>query len=214
MMEDEPETTNTAVVDKLCAYLDTVSCLSLCWNFVWTLCYSQMLSVLLWVYKKNQVLAKKNLGDHINEVFSDRDKMKKVTGKFIAMGFWFFYVGKHTMISISKTWSTPLRKVLQDNVMALDDPHGLTRHYLTSVPSTSMAEFWLPLSAFDYSAQAKNGCPLAWKWKETHNTHTHTLTKLLLDVIPDDLKSQSRFMFDSCLWFSITWSYHGGEFQW
>lgn len=46
-----------------------------------------MLSVLLWVYKKNQVLAKKNLGDHINEVFSDRDKMKKVTGKFIAMGF-------------------------------------------------------------------------------------------------------------------------------
>lgn len=88
-----------------------------------------------------KVVANKNLGVHVNEVFGGSTRL-------VEMGWY---------------------KVLQDCIIcwfpetpkAMDrllTPDASSKSLATMIPTNSLDDFYLPLSAFDLTAGAKNGC--------------------------------------------------------
>ena len=62
---------------------------------------------------------------------------------------------------LNSNWLPPsLMKNAYDNLVA-SQPAPACRPYLTMVPRDASADFYLPLPAFMYSSEAKNGCRLA-----------------------------------------------------
>ena len=104
--------------------------------------------------------AEKNLGDHINTVFKDRSKMLEAQTLYppFAMHYSFpvldsFGLKFSKAILKQKTWNQT-HQVLD----RLIPPEVSSKPVLTATPTSSIEEFWLPLRAFDYSANGKNGC--------------------------------------------------------
>ena len=63
-----------------------------------------------------------------------------------------FRADNRTVLIVGEVWNR-IGALIPD----ITPPHPV----LTSVPNSSVKDFWLPLDAFDFSAKSKNGCTLA-----------------------------------------------------
>ena len=59
---------------------------------------------------------------------------------------------------MSLVWTPSHTQALKFYVLDRFDPEGRGKPTLALVPQSHLKEFWLPLSAFDISKDAKNGC--------------------------------------------------------
>lgn len=130
-------------------------------------CFFFLLNV-LYPKKSAKVVSKKNLGQHLNDVFHDRDLMKKVSDPICIFLCYRATLLVSCSIVVKNMWLSLLAfvgNVFQlgealDKFVTSQADGANTRNVLTVVPNSSLSEFWCPLHYFDYSADCKNGCAL------------------------------------------------------
>lgn len=159
--EEEMKWDNDPIAD-IQAYFDTVTFLEftlLVCMFAFDHLFENNYLVIIHQLVLDEVVAEKNLGEHVNNFFSDQAKFAEARE------------GKQTLNWMYKgckvvPWYS--RQAVQKFV-----PDSAKRSYLTLVPTGSLEEFWLPLRSFDISANSKHGCgvlpTLFNKWFQSYN---------------------------------------------
>jgi hypothetical protein len=162
-MDDNTPVKEAATVEKLCAYLDSVPCQNQKGSFffkpqIYTTNYLEGLHGIFQNCFHAKVIAKKNLGVHLNEVFKDREVMKQAPGRLIRNVFETVFDSLMTLVSMS--WFPFFVSCFEalDKLVMCQPDEGHKKNMLTAVPTSSISEFWLPLESFDYSENCKNGC--------------------------------------------------------
>ncbi len=98
--------------------------------------------------KQYKVIANQNFGSHINELYPTGDQVLEAWPQTKC---------------IANIPNQPLStfvtlQVLEKVIIARFDPYGKDKLTISLVPTETLKDFWLPITAFDISANAKNGC--------------------------------------------------------
>ena len=109
-----------------------------------------------------KVTAKKNLGKHVEEVLGEESLRLQVLTSPSCFDTFFGFVKKRGIKTLLSTYNINLSGLLAMQVLkrlVLDrGAHLDPKPTLSLVPQASLAEFWLPLTAFHLGESAKNGC--------------------------------------------------------
>lgn len=125
-------------------YFDTVT-----WHLILSFLFVFLGGFGLSVYQLHQlatpltkVVASKNLGVHLNEVFGGSTRLVEV--------------GWYKVLQVIQHWF-PETPEAMDRLL-VGPPTTCPKPMATMIPTDSLDDFYLPLSAFDLTAGAKNGC--------------------------------------------------------
>lgn len=160
---------DNGVMGMLCAYFDTVSWLNSC--IASRECVSRLIRPGAGSFKP-KVIGQKNLGDHINEICSDRSVMRKAGSnktlwKLVLQNnvLDHMFINFHFCLKafLKASYPPSACQALDDLVMSLPDPDG-GQAVTTLVPNSTVSELWLPLHVFDFSPNGKNGCRVLPKY--------------------------------------------------
>ena len=93
--------------------------------------------------KTTKVIARKNLGDHLNSTWPEPERFNEAQGEILSSmkNMWFMCSLKAIDFYVNDRFPTPCGKA-----------------HLTTIPNASLEEFWLGLQHFDYTPNGRNGC--------------------------------------------------------
>ena len=145
--------TRVGAMEKILTYFETATpsaifhyC-SVCVLFTVKQCSSTTFDI--WDSSKNQykVTANQNFGSHINELYPGKEKVIEVWPRI-------------KCFANIPNQPSPFAalQVLEKVIISRFDPHGKDKLSISLVPTETLKDFWLPITAFDVSVNAKNGC--------------------------------------------------------